>query len=66
MINKSVSYIPYGRHFLDIDDKKAVSLSLNSKSISNGTYVKKFESSIAKYCKSNYGLSCNSVHQLFF
>ena len=60
MINKSVSYIPYGRHFLDIDDKKAVSLSLNSKSISNGTYVKKFESSIAKYCKSNYGLSCNS------
>lgn len=60
MINKSVNYIPYGRHFLDINDKKAVSESLSSKSISNGDYVKKFESNVTKYCKSNYGLSCNS------
>ena len=59
-INKSVNYIPYGRHFLDHDDKKAVSASLNSESISNGGYVKKFESRIARYCKSNYGFSCNS------
>ena len=60
MINKSVNYIPYGRHFLDINDKKSVSESLSSKSISNGDYVKKFESNVTKYCKSNYGLSCNS------
>ena len=60
MINKSVNYIPYGRHFLDIDDKKAVSESLSSKSISNGDYVKKFETNVVQYCKSNYGFSCNS------
>ena len=60
MINKSVNYIPYGRHFLDIDDKKAVSKSLSSKSISNGDYVKKFETNVTQYCKSNYGFSCNS------
>ena len=60
MINKSVNYIPYSRHFLDIDDKKAVSESLSSKSISNGDYVKKFETNVAQYCKSNYGFSCNS------
>ena len=60
MINKSVNYIPYSRHFLDIDDKKAVSESLSSKSISNGDYVKKFETNVVQYCKSNYGFSCNS------
>ncbi len=60
MINKTVNYIPYGRHFLDINDKKAVSLSLNSKLISSGDYVKKFELNISKFCKSNYGFSCNS------
>lgn len=60
MINKPVNYIPYGRHFLDINDKKAVSESLSSKSISNGDYVKKFETNVTQYCKSNHGFSCNS------
>ncbi len=60
MINKTVNYIPYGRHFLDTKDKKAVSLSLNSKLISSGNHVKKFELNISKFCKSNYGFSCNS------
>tara|TARA_Y100000768_G_scaffold387080_1_gene377190 strand:+ start:4717 stop:5892 length:1176 start_codon:yes stop_codon:yes gene_type:complete len=60
MINKPVNFFPYGRHFLDENDKKIVSKSLNSQSISNGDYVKKFEINVSKYCKSTYGLSCNS------
>lgn len=60
MINKRVNYIPYGRHFLDRDDKNSVSISLNSKLISNGEFVKKFEDQIIRYCGSNYGFSCNS------
>ena len=60
MINKTFNYIPYGRHFLDVDDKKSVSQSLNSKLISNGDYVKKFDTNVTQYCKSKYGFSCNS------
>ena len=48
MINKRVNYIPYGRHFLDRDDKNSVSISLNSKLISNGEFVKKFEDQIIR------------------
>jgi len=59
-INKSPNYIPYGMHFLDHDDQKAVTDSLHSQFISNGGYVKKFETSIVRYCRSNYGFGCNS------
>lgn len=46
--------INYGSHYLDDEDLKSVLKSLKSKQITQGYYVKSFESALAKKFKSKY------------
>ena len=61
--------IPYGRQYIDTNDKKLVSKSLNQQLITTGNYVKKFEKRICEFLKVKYSLSCtngtSAIHLAF-
>ena len=53
-------FIPYGRHFIDEEDIRAVVEVLRSDFITQGTKVKEFEEKLARYCGSKYCVVFNS------
>ena len=52
--------IPYGKQFIDKNDKISVLRSLSNNLITTGPYVKKFEHKINKYLKCKYSYVCSS------
>lgn len=52
--------IPYGKQFIDNQDKKFVIDSLSGDLITTGPYVRKFENKISKFFKSKYSYACSS------
>ncbi len=52
---------PYGKHKIFNSDIKSVIKVLQSNSLTQGPLPLKFESEIAKYCKSKYSVSANSA-----
>ena len=52
--------LPYGGHSINSNDLKMVKQSLNSKLITTGKFVEKFEKKISNYTKCKYTISCNS------
>lgn len=52
--------IPYGRQFIDKNDKKLVLSSLTSDLITTGPFVKKFEKNLKNYLKCKYSFVCSS------
>ena len=55
-----MNYIPYGKQYLDKEDKKLVLSSLSNDLITTGPYVQKFEKELRNYFKSKYCYACNS------
>jgi dTDP-4-amino-4,6-dideoxygalactose transaminase len=52
--------IPYGRQFIDNEDKRLILLSLKEDLITTGNYVKKFEKSVSNLFGSKYSISCST------
>ena len=52
--------IPYGRQYIQIDDKKFVSRTLSNDLITTGPIVDKFENQLKKYLKCKYSYVCSS------
>ena len=52
--------IPYGRQFIDKEDKIAVADSLSKNLITTGSNVTKLENKLKKYFKCNYSFVCSS------
>ena len=52
--------IPYGKQKIFTSDFLEVNKALKSNFITNGNYVKKFESSFSKYTKAKYSITCSS------
>ena len=52
--------IPYGNHYIDKKDAKAVIKSLNNKFITQGPLIYKFEQKICKIVKSKYAVAVSS------
>ena len=52
--------IPYGKQKIFSSDLQEIKKALNSKFITNGEYVRKFENSFSKYTKAKYSVSINS------
>ena len=55
-----MSYIPYGRQFIDNADKKSVINSLSNDLITTGPFVEKFEKELKKYLNCKYSYVCSS------
>ena len=55
-----LKHIPYGRQYIDKNDRDIVLKSLKKNLITTGDYVKKFEKKISKFLKVKYVTSCNS------
>lgn len=53
-------FIPYGRHFVDEDDIKAVSGVLRSEYLTGGQVVEQFEDSFASVVGAKYAVACSS------
>jgi len=52
--------IPYGKQYIDQNDKKLVLSSLSNDLITTGPYVEKFEKEIKQFLKSKYNYVCSS------
>ena len=52
--------IPYGKQYIDRDDKKLVLSSLSNDLITTGPFVKKFETALKRYFKCKYSYVCSS------
>ena len=55
-----MKYTPYGRQFLDKEDKSQVLRSLSKDLITTGSIVQKFEKKINKYLKCKFSFVCSS------
>jgi dTDP-4-amino-4,6-dideoxygalactose transaminase len=55
-----MDYIPYGKQFIDKEDKKSVLNSLSNDLITTGPLVEKFEKELNKYLKCKYSYVCSS------
>ena len=55
-----MKYIPYGRQFIDNNDKKLVLSALQNDLITTGPFVEKFEKKLKKYFKCKYSYVCSS------
>ena len=55
-----MDYIPYGKQFIDKEDKKSVLNSLSNDLITTGPLVVKFEKELNKYLKCKYSYVCSS------
>ena len=54
------NYIPYGKHFIDDEDIKAVVEVLKYKNLTQGDEVEKFEIAVAKYVGAKYAVAISS------
>jgi perosamine synthetase len=52
--------IPYGKHYIDNDDIKAVVKCLKSSNLTQGPFVKQFENKVAKLVNSKYAVAVSS------
>lgn len=52
--------IPYGRQYINKEDKKIVLKSLSENLITTGPFVKKFELKLKKYFRCKYSFVCSS------
>lgn len=52
--------IPYGKQYIDNEDKRLVLKSLSNKLITTGPIVQKFEKKLQNYLKSKYSYVCSS------
>ena len=52
--------IPYGKHFIDEDDIKAVENVLRHKNLTQGDEVSLFEKDLSKYVGSKYAVAFSS------
>src|SRR3989338_2855602 len=52
--------IPYGRHYIDNSDIKAVLQSLRSDWLTQGPLVPMFEKKLARYCGARYAVAAAS------
>ena len=52
--------IPYGKHYIDDDDIKAVEDVLRYKNLTQGNEVKKFENAVANYVGAKYAVAVSS------
>ena len=55
-----MNYTPYGRQFLDKEDKRQVLSSLSKDLITTGSIVQKFEKKLNKYLKCKFSFVCSS------
>ena len=55
-----MKYIPYGRQYIDNDDKKSVLTSLSNHLITTGPFVEKFENKLKKYFNTKHSFVCSS------
>lgn len=55
-----MSFITYGKQYIDYKDKKLVKKSLSNDLITTGPFVKKFEHKLKKYLNCKYVYTCNS------
>ncbi len=55
-----MKYIPYGKQYIDNEDKKLVLDSLSNDLITTGPFVEKFENKLKKYFACNYSYACSS------
>ena len=53
-------FIPYGRQFIDDDDKKAVLEVLDSDFLTTGPKVKEFEEALCKYTSAKYAVAVSN------
>ncbi|WP_406666991.1 aminotransferase class I/II-fold pyridoxal phosphate-dependent enzyme [Gallaecimonas sp. GXIMD1310] len=53
--------IPYGRQFLDDDDKAAVLAVLEGDVLTQGPLVPQFEQAVARYCGTRHAVAVNSA-----
>ena len=53
--------IPYGKHYIDEDDIQAVIKVLRSGSLTQGSTIKEFEDSVAKYVGAKYAVAVSSA-----
>ena len=54
------SRLPYGQHWLDKDDRKAVEEVLKGPLIAQGPKVEELEEEIAKYCNARFAVAMSS------
>ena len=63
-------FIPYGRHYIDEEDIKAVVEALKAPFITQGPKIKEFEKALADYCGAKYAVCFNSgtsaLHAAYF
>ena len=52
--------LPYNRQHIDNKDNLEVKQALNSRLITTGKFVKKYEDKLKKFLKSKYSISCSS------
>ena len=52
--------IPYGKQYIDKNDKLLVSKALSNNLITTGPYVKKFEKKLKEYLKCKFSYVCSS------
>ena len=55
-----MKHLPYGRQFIDTNDKRTVLNSLSNELITTGPFVKKFEQKLNKFLKCKYSHVCSS------
>ena len=55
-----MKFIPYGKQYIDKNDKLLVSEALSNSLITTGPYVKKFEKKLKEYLKCKYSYVCSS------
>ncbi len=55
-----MKYIPYGRQYIDNNDKKLVLTSLSNHLITTGPFVEKFENKLKKYFNTKHSFVCSS------
>ena len=55
-----MSFISYGKQFIDSNDLKSVNKSLKESKLTTGPIVENFENQLGSYLGNNYTIVCNS------
>jgi dTDP-4-amino-4,6-dideoxygalactose transaminase len=59
-MKKTNKIIPYGKHYIDDDDIKAVEEVLRYQNLTQGKEVEKFEKAVAKFVGAKYAVAVSS------
>ena len=55
-----MSYIPYGKQYIDEKDIELVGKALRCQKITTGKFVDKFEQKVSKFLNCKFAISCSS------